>query len=112
LRGLFVTGTDTGVGKSVLAAAIRAALRERGEPVAVFKPAVTGLDDPAGDWPPDHELLAAATGQAPADVAPYRFGPPLSPTSRPSWPGGRSSRRRSSRRRALTSWSSARAWAG
>jgi dethiobiotin synthetase len=80
VRGLFVTGTDTGVGKSVVAAAICAALRERGEPVAAFKPAVTGLDDPVADWPPDHELLArAAGGQAPEEVAPYRFGPPLSP---------------------------------
>ena len=42
LRGLFVTGTDTGVGKSVLAAAICAALVRRGERVAAFKPVVTG----------------------------------------------------------------------
>jgi dethiobiotin synthetase len=56
-------------------------LAERGERVAAFKPAVTGLDDPAGEWPPDHELLAAAAsaGQAPTAVAPYRFGPPVSP---------------------------------
>jgi dethiobiotin synthetase len=81
VRGLFVTGTDTGVGKSVLAAAICAALRARGDAVAAFKPAVTGLDEPEGDWPPDHALLAAASGarQAPEQVAPYRYGPPLSP---------------------------------
>jgi dethiobiotin synthetase len=30
-------------------------------------------------WPPDDELLAAATGQDTVDVAPYRFGPPVSP---------------------------------
>jgi len=79
VRGLFVTGTDTGAGKSVVAAAICAALRARGEPVAAFKPAVTGLDEAAGDWPPDHELLATATGQTPDEVAPYLFGPPLPP---------------------------------
>jgi dethiobiotin synthetase len=81
LRGLFVSGTDTGVGKSVVAAAVCAALLARGQRVAAFKPALTGLDEPAGEWPRDHELLAAAAGghQAPADVAPYRFGPPLSP---------------------------------
>jgi dethiobiotin synthetase len=81
LRGLFVTGTDTGVGKSVVAAAVCAALAARGVQVAAFKPAVTGLDDPAAEWPPDHELLARAAGggQAPEEVAPYRFGPPLSP---------------------------------
>jgi dethiobiotin synthetase len=81
LRGLFVTGTDTGVGKSILAASVCAALAARGERVAAFKPVVTGLDDEPGEFGHDHELLAAAAnaGQAPEDVAPYRFGPPLSP---------------------------------
>jgi dethiobiotin synthetase len=81
LRGLFVTGTGTGVGKSILAAAVCAALVEGGEAVAAFKPAVTGLDEPGADWPRDHELLAQAAGghQSPDEVAPYRFGPPLSP---------------------------------
>jgi dethiobiotin synthetase len=78
---LFVTGTDTGVGKSVVAAAICAALAARGERVAAFKPVVTGLDDGLGEWPPDHELLAAtaSAGQTAADVTPLTFGPPLSP---------------------------------
>ena len=47
MRGLFVTGTDTGVGKTVVAGAIAAALRARGERVAAYKPVVTGLDEPA-----------------------------------------------------------------
>jgi dethiobiotin synthetase len=65
----------------VVAAAVCAALAARGEQVDAFKPAVTGLDDPVDDWPRDHELLAAAAGgrQRPEEVAPYRFGPPLSP---------------------------------
>ena len=81
MRGIFVTGTGTEVGKSVVAAAVCAVLAERGERVAAFKPVVTGLDDSGGDWPPDHELLAAVarSGQAPAAVAPYRFGPAVSP---------------------------------
>ena len=81
MRGLFVTGTGTGVGKSVVAAAICAALAQRGERVAAFKPAVTGLDDDAGPWGQDHELLAsvATAGQRPEEVAPYRFGPLVSP---------------------------------
>jgi dethiobiotin synthetase len=81
LRGVFVTGTGTGVGKSVLAAAICAALAERGETVAAFKPVITGLDGPAGDWPLDDELLAgaASAGQKPEDVSPHRFGPAVSP---------------------------------
>jgi dethiobiotin synthetase len=81
VRGVFVTGTDTGVGKTVVAAAICAALAARGEKVAAFKPVVTGTGDPPDPlWPPDHELLAQATGrQAASDVTPYTFGPPLSP---------------------------------
>lgn len=81
MRGLFVTGTDTGVGKSVVAGAICAALVARGERVSAFKPAVTGLDEAPGDWPHDHELLAQAAGgwQAGEAVAPYRYGPALSP---------------------------------
>jgi dethiobiotin synthetase len=77
VRGVFVTGTDTGVGKSVVAAAICAACAD---PVAALKPVVTGLDEPPGEWPHDHVLLARATGgQTPEEVAPYRFGPPVSP---------------------------------
>ena len=80
MRGLFVTGTDTGVGKTVVAGAIVAALRARGERVAAFKPVVTGVDEPAEPgWPHDHELLAAAAGVAAEAVAPHVFGPPVSP---------------------------------
>jgi dethiobiotin synthetase len=81
MRGLFVTGTDTEVGKSVVAAAICAALAARGERVAAFKPVVTGLDEEPGEFGRDHELLAsvASAGQSPDDVAPYRFDPPVSP---------------------------------
>jgi dethiobiotin synthetase len=65
----------------VVAAALCAALVERGDAVTAFKPVVTGLDEPADEWPRDHELLARAAGgrQSPEQVAPYRFGPPLSP---------------------------------
>lgn len=82
MRGIFVTGTDTGVGKTVVAAAICAALTARGEKVAAFKPVVTGVDEhPPAGWPPDHELLAAAAGgrQGASDVTPYTFGKPVSP---------------------------------
>ncbi|HKG39874.1 MAG TPA: dethiobiotin synthase [Conexibacter sp.] len=80
MRGLFVTGTDTGVGKTVVAASILAALRHRGERVSAFKPVLTGTDDPAdASWPPDDALLAAAAGMRADDVAPARFGPPVSP---------------------------------
>jgi dethiobiotin synthetase len=81
LRGVFVTGTDTGVGKSVVAACICAALAARGERVAAFKPVVTGLDEEPGEFGRDHELLAAAAnaGQRPSDVTPHVFAPAVSP---------------------------------
>ena len=81
MRGVFVTGTDTEVGKSVVAASICAALAAAGKRVAAFKPVVTGLDREPGELGRDHELLAsvANAGQSPEDVAPYRFGPPVSP---------------------------------
>jgi dethiobiotin synthetase len=81
LRGIFVTGTGTGVGKSVVSAAICAALADRGEKVAAFKPVITGLDQRADEWPLDDELLAqhASAGQSREDVSPHRFGPPVSP---------------------------------
>jgi len=79
LRGCFVTGTDTGAGKTVLAAAIAAALTASGVGVAAFKPVVTGTAEPAGAWPHDHELLAAATGARPQDVCATTFGPAVSP---------------------------------
>jgi dethiobiotin synthetase len=65
----------------VVAGALCAALVERGDAVTAFKPVVTGLDEPAEEWPRDHDLLARATGgrQSPEQVAPYRFGPPVSP---------------------------------
>jgi dethiobiotin synthetase len=79
MRGLFVTGTGTGVGKTILSACLLAAMRAAGEPVRAHKPVLTGLDEPPGDWPPDHELLALATGMDPDEVAPLRYGPAVSP---------------------------------
>jgi dethiobiotin synthetase len=63
----------------VVAAALAAALRVDGVDVAAFKPAVTGVDEPEPGVPPDHELLAAASGRPVDEVAPHRFGPAVSP---------------------------------
>jgi dethiobiotin synthetase len=84
VRGLFITGTDTGVGKTILSAALLAAMAADGETVRAYKPVVTGLDDQAeiaarGQWPADHELLAAVADMEPDDVAPLRYGPAVSP---------------------------------
>ena len=42
MNGIFVTGTDTGVGKTLVACALAAWLRERGYDIAVMKPVATG----------------------------------------------------------------------
>ncbi|HVY96816.1 MAG TPA: dethiobiotin synthase [Solirubrobacterales bacterium] len=77
-RGVFVTGTGTEVGKTVVAAAIARTEAAAGRRVAVFKPAVTGLEDPGET---DHALLrrAAGSSQSDAEIAPYRYQPPVSP---------------------------------
>jgi dethiobiotin synthetase len=77
-RGVFVTGTGTEVGKTVVAATIARTLAAEGKRVAVFKPAVTGLDEGVET---DHALLRRASGseQGDEEIAPYRYGPPASP---------------------------------
>jgi dethiobiotin synthetase len=77
-RGAFVTGTGTEVGKTVVAAVVARTLADEGLKVAVFKPAVTGLDEGVEA---DHALLRRASGsqQSDEEIAPYRYGPPASP---------------------------------
>jgi dethiobiotin synthetase len=89
VRGVFVTGTGTEVGKTVVAAAMANTARRSGEHVSVFKPAVSGLVDyplrpetwQAAPELPDHALLRLAAGSSQGDdeIAPYRYGPPVSP---------------------------------
>lgn len=80
MHGAFVTGTGTGVGKSIVAAALLAALRQQGRAVLASKPLLSGLDEPPpAPWPHDHDLLALVTGGAAETIAPLRFGPPVSP---------------------------------
>lgn len=76
--GIFVTGTGTEVGKTVVAATIAHTLAAEGQRVHVFKPAVTGLDEGVET---DHALLRRASGSEQSDdeIAPYRYGPPASP---------------------------------
>ena len=77
-KGIFVTGTGTEVGKTVVAATIAHTLAKEGQRVHVFKPAVTGLDE---EGETDHALLRRASGSEQIDdeIAPYRYGPPASP---------------------------------
>lgn len=60
MRDLLVTGTDTGVGKTVIAAALVTALRARGLRALGFKPAETGV---GADQQTDSDVLALASGE-------------------------------------------------
>ncbi len=79
---LLVTGTDTGVGKTVVTAAIVMALRRQGVPAVGFKPVESGLDGPG---PADSDVLAEASALSPHDGAPalcrplLRLAEPLAP---------------------------------
>lgn len=76
-----VTGTDTGVGKTVVTCALAAALRERGLRVVAMKPIETGVrfDDPGRDGA---RLARAALAPAPMTLtAPIVFSDPVSPLS-------------------------------
>lgn len=77
---LFVTGTDTGVGKTLVAAALARYARRLGLRVAVMKPCETGVADPAG-LGSDGELLRWAAGSDAATdlITPYRLPAPLAP---------------------------------
>lgn len=79
---LFVTGTDTGVGKSVIAAALARFFTSRGLRVGVMKPCESGVEDPRQPGP-DAALLKWAAQSCDADelIAPYRLKAPLSPAA-------------------------------
>ncbi|HUV39870.1 MAG TPA: dethiobiotin synthase [Planctomycetota bacterium] len=82
-RAILVTGTDTGVGKTVVTAGLAAALRARGIDVGVMKPVATGCTIADGELiSPDTEFLRAATGVTEPDfmVTPVMLEPPLAPT--------------------------------
>jgi dethiobiotin synthetase len=81
-KGLFVTGTDTGVGKTVIAAALTRTLVAQGHRVAVMKPVASGSDRTAEGMRNEDALtlMAAANVDAPYNlVNPYCFEPAISP---------------------------------
>jgi dethiobiotin synthetase len=81
LRGLFVTGTDTDVGKTYISSIILRELIDAGHWVGVSKPACSGAVIEAGDtrWP-DLDQLAEAAGLSDIDlVCQQKFKAPLAP---------------------------------
>jgi dethiobiotin synthetase len=79
-RGVFVTGTDTGVGKTLVAAALARHLRGRNLDVGVMKPVETGVTAPGRPGADATQLQrAAGCTDEPAASAPYRLRAPLAP---------------------------------
>ncbi|MDY0267996.1 dethiobiotin synthase [Trichloromonas sp.] len=89
-KGLFVTGTDTGVGKTLVTAALALFLRRRGYDVGVMKPVETGVSDPAGLGADGQLLQWAADSHDEIDlISPYRLRAPLAPSLAAKKEGGR-----------------------
>jgi dethiobiotin synthetase len=79
-RGVFITGTDTGVGKTYVGALLARALAAQGLRVAVMKPVAAGIDDGAQVNADVAALCAEANVDAPlADVNPFAFREPIAP---------------------------------
>jgi len=81
--GLFITGTDTGVGKTFVACGLAAVLREAGYRVGVMKPAETGCVEKDGKLFPEDavKLKQASACDLPLEkICPYRFREPLAPS--------------------------------
>lgn len=80
MRGIFVTGTDTGVGKTFVACALLRTLRDRGVRAVGMKPVAAGIA-PGASLSEDVIALQAAAGiAAPLEcVNPYAFAAPIAP---------------------------------
>lgn len=90
MKGFFITGTDTGVGKTVVTALLGILLRNEGHRITVLKPIETGCTSREGEpenslegelVPEDGAFLKSVLGldQELDDITPLRFSPPLAP---------------------------------
>jgi dethiobiotin synthetase len=82
-QGLFITGTDTGVGKTLVAAALASFLKKEGVDVGVMKPVESGCRRQEGNLVPQDALFlreAAGCGDDLELVNPYRLEAPLAPS--------------------------------
>ena len=81
-RGIFITATDTGVGKTLVTAALVVCLAQRGIDVGVMKPIETGVSRSAKAQSDGARLRRAAGSHDPmAEVCPYVFRLPVAPLS-------------------------------
>lgn len=79
MRGIFITGTDTGIGKTVVTAALAAALRSEDRNVGIWKPVQSGASLGSGATDAERLLQYTAINEQPETVATYTFDAPLTP---------------------------------
>lgn len=79
MKGFFVTGTDTDVGKTIISSGIAAVLKEKKIDVGVFKPLLSGVsrEDPASDTSLLKQL--SQTSLSYEEITPFAFKEPLAP---------------------------------
>lgn len=82
-KGIFITGTDTGVGKTIFSAALARLLKNKGVNVGVMKPVTSGCDEKECRLvSADAELLAWGAGiSVSQEIAPYLLREPIAPSA-------------------------------
>lgn len=96
-KGIFITGTDTGIGKTFVSVGLLKVLKEMGHNVCPMKPLETGCSFKKGELVPEDtiKLLKAAEVNEPLDlINPYRFRQPLAPAVAAGLEGSMISRKR------------------
>jgi len=82
-KGFFITGTDTGVGKTFVTAGISAVLKEKGINVGVMKPVETGCPEGIGGLEPQDTIFLKRMASVNDEldlINPYRFKTPVAPS--------------------------------
>jgi dethiobiotin synthetase len=82
MNGLFFTGTDTGVGKTVVTAAVARLLRKQGRPCRLTKPVATGASWIDGRWLSEDTIRlgeAEGLGKEWERITPWTFPQPVAP---------------------------------
>ncbi len=90
LKGIMVIGTDTGVGKTLIAGTIARCLVGRGRRIAVFKPAATGCRREGEELVSEDAAFLAAAARSPqsqAQIAPLRYERATAPNVAAAWAG-------------------------
>ncbi|QLH08887.1 dethiobiotin synthase [Candidatus Nitrosotenuis sp. DW1] len=81
MKSYFITGTDTGIGKTCFTAGLALAMKNSGIDVGVMKPFATGIPQKTGYQSEDVEILVEASGAKDGEslINPYFFPIPASP---------------------------------